>query len=639
MEAERQAASALGQRPTERRESAGAFSHLRPLSCYSRKIVCDSVGGWPSFGRNLPASFCNLKIEIFNSAAAPASVSAKRPLDEASRDQGCGTPLRKRVALGPSAPDLVNIPDARGAISGKSQAPRSPVKPPNPPRLTMIRKATRGVSLGRPASHPFATGGGVLGASSRDRAGSGGVGLPETPLPRPESPPRTQTAGELDVDHAFDFDIEEILSLSPIRGAGSDDGEGIEAFIESCQSFYESGLGQDTPSHALTTPSHALTTPSHALTTPSHALTTPDHTLTTPGLSLTTPSHALTTPIHAQSLSGHALTTPSHALTTPIHAQSLSGHALTTPNHALTTPGLALTAPSHAQSLSGHALTTPDPPTPRQATPRGQGLAGRGGTGQPPEIEPPHLQSTPLALGAELHPSSNRQQVAVLGGGAWPSPAPADEPVVCRNLLPFLDDPPHPEPTGDLQGGGLGGSGLSVRWGVGVTVGSVEKNYPSPCENTPALSDIEEPPKKPCRGPALSPVQVRSVVMVPLRRAEPNRAQSGIKRIERPVVYEWEADWQREKELYVAAVSRHMDSAPSGGGAMSELVHLMKAVAREATGNGNKPWQHPSDFTRRNLRPPPGKPLLSLDEWQQASGTSFCRFANIPAKFLRSPVP
>ena len=34
----------------------------------------------------------------------------------------------------------------------------------------------------------------------------------------------------------------------------------------------------------------------------------------------------------------------------------------------------------------------------------------------------------------------------------------------------------------------------------------------------------------------------------------------------RLVVYDQEVDWQREKELYVAAVSSHMNSAPSGGG-------------------------------------------------------------------------
>ncbi|KAG5856056.1 hypothetical protein ANANG_G00003880 [Anguilla anguilla] len=238
-------------------------------------------------------------------------------------------------------------------------------------------------------------------------------------------------------------------------------------------------------------------------------------------------------------------------------------------------------------------------------------------------------------------------------GGALPSPA------LCRNLLSCLDDAAQPGAAGRCRGWRVSGRGRGLAWGppfeswlrrgsfsegdreaggrgMTVKVELAERTWPSPCkENTGSPGDKGEP----SNSAQLSPVQVRSVVVVPQKRADQDDAKSGREHLRRPVVYDREADWEREKELYVAAVTSHMaDSTPCGGGVMTELVNLMKTVARQGVGNGNEPWQHPSDLTRRNYGGGAGKARISLDEWQQRNRTTHCRFADVP-EFQRTPVP
>ncbi|XP_064158483.1 uncharacterized protein LOC135236181 [Anguilla rostrata] len=620
MDAERQAARAFGvPRPEKRR----ATPHLRSLSSYSRRIVCESADGWPSFSRSLQAPFCNMKIKIVNSRPPPPPpLSGKRRLDDSALEEGGSTPPRKRLAVSASTPGLGGAPDARGGPLGRSQAPPwSPVKALEARSLSMIRKAVGGVASGRAAPRsrpdPVTAGGGVPCAPSRGEAGSEGA-PPRNALPRPESPVPSpdpgvpRAAGEVDADHAFDFDIEDILSLSPICSGASDDSEGIEAFIESCHSFYES--------------SHAQ-------------------------------SHAHSPADHAHSPAGHAQGPADHTHSPAVHAHSPAVHTHSPDGHTHSPVG-------HAQGPDGHAHS-----------PAGRGGGGRkeplsldegyfsrsyrealrrrpGGVGQRLEVSP--LQRSSLALGAGP-PSSSHEQVAVFGGGALPSPA------LCRNLLSSLDDAAQPGAARALQGvEGVGeGAGFSVgaplfeSWlrrgsfsegnreaggrGMTVKVELAERTWPSPCkENTGSPGDKGEP----SNSAQLSPVQVRSVVVVPQKRADQDDAKPGREHLRRPVVYDREADWEREKELYVAAVTSHMaDSTPCGGGVMTELVNLMKTVARQGVGNGNEPWQHPSDLTRRNYGGGAGKARISLDEWQQRNRTTHCRFADVPPEFQRTPVP
>ncbi|KAJ8333120.1 hypothetical protein SKAU_G00420160 [Synaphobranchus kaupii] len=597
MEADSQSTRPFGVRYPKERKERSSFPHLRPLSSYSRKIMCDKADGCASFGQNQPTPFCNIKIEIINNQAP---VSAKRRLDDSCLEESYSTPLRKRLALSSSTPAVGGAPELRGNPLSKIQAPKSLVKPQKPHRLTMIRKADRGATLGRPATRPqpgpVTTGGVVSGAPS----GS------ECPSPDSASRRGGKTPSEMDVDHAFDFDIEEILSLSPIYSGSSDDSESIEAFIESCQSFYENS--------------------------------------------------------HAQDPAGHAQPAADPGAERGGEVGGVSGKE-----------AISLDEGYFSRSY-------------REALRRGSG-----GVGQHPEVGP--LQSSPLVPGAEP-PPSNREQVAVVGG-ASPSPAPPDEPVVCRNLLSYLDGAALPVTSRALQGaegaglreeagfseasvqrGSLSGGNRELR-GQGVTVKvelAVERSYLSPCKVTAgSFGDEGDLTKKSFNDTTLSPVQarrnaswraneklmgihcsfhtdahhsrtfdqVRSVVVVPQKRAEPGdaRTQLGHKYTKRPVVYDREADWEREKEQYVATVTSHMaDSAPSGGGAMTELVNLMRTVARQGTSTDTA-WQHPADFTRRNYQGPSGKARISLDKWLQQNTKTYCRFANVPPKFHRSPVP
>ncbi|KAF5896608.1 uncharacterized protein DAT39_013689, partial [Clarias magur] len=67
--------------------------------------------------------------------------------------------------------------------------------------------------------------------------------------------------------------------------------------------------------------------------------------------------------------------------------------------------------------------------------------------------------------------------------------------------------------------------------------------------------------------------------------------------VPRPVVLYREEDWEKEKNVYVESVKRHMTDNVQNG-VMSELLHLMDTVAnREREIDGRK-WQHPSDLTR-----------------------------------------
>lgn len=387
MEAGRQSTRACGvQCPKERRESAGSLSHLRPLSSCSRKIVCDRAGGWPGFHRNLSAPFCNIKVEIVNRTAR---ASLKRRLDDAGVEEGPEAPLRKRLALDSPAS---GSGAGRGGLSGESRGPPSPVRPPNAPRLTMIRKAGPGAGLGRPASGRESGFGGtdavVSRASSRDQA------VAPTPLPRPESPAWTQTPGELDVDHAFDFDIEDILSLSPICSGESDDSEGIEAFIESCHSFYERSCV-----YSPTGPARSPSGPAHSPSGPAH--------------SPSGPAHSPSGPAHSPSGSAHSPSSPAHTSSSPAHTPS--GHA----------QGAGLGGKVGGDSGKG-------------AVSFDEGYFSRRGGSGGEEIKARPLQSTPLALAKGL-PSSNLQQASVDGGGALPSPV--AEPAVCRNLLAEMDHP------------------------------------------------------------------------------------------------------------------------------------------------------------------------------------------------------
>uniref|UniRef100_A0A8C7UHA2 S100P-binding protein n=1 Tax=Oncorhynchus mykiss TaxID=8022 RepID=A0A8C7UHA2_ONCMY len=103
----------------------------------------------------------------------------------------------------------------------------------------------------------------------------------------------------------------------------------------------------------------------------------------------------------------------------------------------------------------------------------------------------------------------------------------------------------------------------------------------------------------------------------------------------RPVVYDREEDWQREKWLYVDSVTRHIRE---NIGVMTELLNLMNHVADQRPGTNGRQWQHPSDLTRRYRHLSTCVTNYTLDEWQNQNYRNHQRFANLPQIFERSPV-
>ncbi|KAM7403811.1 hypothetical protein PAMA_004310 [Pampus argenteus] len=110
----------------------------------------------------------------------------------------------------------------------------------------------------------------------------------------------------------------------------------------------------------------------------------------------------------------------------------------------------------------------------------------------------------------------------------------------------------------------------------------------------------------------------------------------------RPVIFKREADWEREKSLYVCSVTRHMNErSGTSADVMTELLQLITDVAHQTPGTTGNQWQHPSDLTRRNYQRRFGNmvPKMALHEWQAKNCTTHKRFAKVPKLFERSPFP
>ncbi|XP_034713687.1 uncharacterized protein LOC117935568 [Etheostoma cragini] len=110
-------------------------------------------------------------------------------------------------------------------------------------------------------------------------------------------------------------------------------------------------------------------------------------------------------------------------------------------------------------------------------------------------------------------------------------------------------------------------------------------------------------------------------------------------RSQRPVIFDREVDWEREKRLYVHSVTRHMkEHRGANPDVMTELLTLMTHVADQASGTDGRQWQHPSDLTCRNYQRRFGNqmPKITLHEWHARNDKTHKRFAKVPKIFERS---
>uniref|UniRef100_A0A3Q2YVK0 S100P-binding protein n=1 Tax=Hippocampus comes TaxID=109280 RepID=A0A3Q2YVK0_HIPCM len=94
----------------------------------------------------------------------------------------------------------------------------------------------------------------------------------------------------------------------------------------------------------------------------------------------------------------------------------------------------------------------------------------------------------------------------------------------------------------------------------------------------------------------------------------------------RRVALNTEADWEREKQMYVQLVHKHLT--------VREMEGLLTQVVYDSSG---RQWQHLSDLTRRNYRAH-YVPKISLVEWQAKSLGTHKRFEKVQKIFERSSI-
>nr|XP_056702416.1 S100P-binding protein [Euleptes europaea] len=96
---------------------------------------------------------------------------------------------------------------------------------------------------------------------------------------------------------------------------------------------------------------------------------------------------------------------------------------------------------------------------------------------------------------------------------------------------------------------------------------------------------------------------------------------------------------QWSKEKYVADVVAHAHHA-SIIGAVNELQELMREVASECLSRDCN-YRHPTDLTVRNYAQRRNRKVkkCSLEKWRDRNQRHYRRFAGIPDKFERSPIP
>nr|XP_046269118.1 S100P-binding protein-like isoform X2 [Scatophagus argus] len=104
----------------------------------------------------------------------------------------------------------------------------------------------------------------------------------------------------------------------------------------------------------------------------------------------------------------------------------------------------------------------------------------------------------------------------------------------------------------------------------------------------------------------------------------------------RPMVFDSELDLERDKQMYLHSVARHMNENAGGQDVtdvpVTELLNLMTRVADQTQGTNGPQWQHPSDLTRRNYQRRFGNlmPTMALHEWQAKNLINYKRFARVP---------
>lgn len=191
------------------------FPHLKPLSVYSRMVfseATDSCSVSPSGSPDGPS--WNLKVELSNGRA---SVGRKRRLDDSCLDETCDTPPKKPCLAKRSSPDsacdLGSFGTFRQVTLVSAQSSSVVLEEIKRVEKTLSDQTSLGWIDGTDKSDGYSS------ASLTDVHSS--------------SPVIVCNQDSTNVI-AFDYDVDQIMCLSPIDSA-----DGLEGFIHSCRTYYE----------------------------------------------------------------------------------------------------------------------------------------------------------------------------------------------------------------------------------------------------------------------------------------------------------------------------------------------------------------------------------------------------------------
>ncbi|KAM9571001.1 S100P-binding protein isoform 1-T2 [Salvelinus alpinus] len=671
-----------------------SFGHLRPLSLYSRMITCENGRVSPSGTNqswNSSNPFCNLKIEIVNSNAPTRH---KRRLDDSCLDDTYETKYKKPCSPKAISPDLAcvvvscnTLPDV-ATVSPTTDLQKVPSSVEN----TVKDKGTSEAVICVPNSDHIQCG-------QAGEAGSrqGGAAAPGGPVSN-ESEAWSETLSHepekvsMDLGPVFDFDVDDIMCLSPIDSDRESD-EGIEAFVDSCKSFYDDRTRNPSDGDTQQTKPFLAHSPTQ----------------------------------DQVSREGYDVGEREEGKGEKMVGEGERGKEGNEEKNHQEEEEVGSIEDFFSRSYL-EALK-----------------AGKDVSQAVPPLQP-RISSSPLFRGREV---MQRLQVAVSDEGEPPCPPGfldpnGDQAMVCQPHYSFTSEDVayglYGAPLVPVEGADEGLEGTAEDdWSIGAPILESSLCHIAPvefnagCEGNVVegrgggLDSVQE-----CQVTLLAEevtvetryenafplqVQVRSVLVVPsvqqssssqpstppeqkvsetrsvqkpspeknvvktttrpvqkpspgqniikntivhkpslgqkVTKIKPVQAASTSsdqkvvntrpvqKTAPRPVVYDREEDWQREKWLYVDSVTRHIrENIGAGEGVMTELLNLMNHVAEQGPGTNGRQWQHPSDLTRRNYQRRFGndRTNYTLDEWQNQNYRNHQRFANLPQIFERSPV-
>ncbi|XP_029531120.1 uncharacterized protein LOC115138424 [Oncorhynchus nerka] len=658
-----------------------SFEHLRPLSVYSRMITCENGRVSPSGTNqswNSSNPFCNLKIEIVNNNAPTRH---KRRLDDSYLDDTYETTYKKPCSSKAISPDLACVVVSCSILTNVATvSPTTDLqKVPSSVENTVKDKGTSEAVICVPNSGE---------AGSRP----GGAAAPGGPVSN-ESEAWFETLShepeKVSMDLGPVFDVDDIMCLSPIDSdRGSD--EGIEAFVDSCNSFYDDCTRNPSDGDTQQTkPFLAHSSTQNHVSREGYDVGEREEGKGEKMVGEGERGKEGNEEINHQeeeevvSIEGFFSRSYLAALkagkdvsqAVPPLQPRISSSPLFMGREvmqvAVSDDGEPPCPPGFPDPNGGQAMVCqPHYSFPSEDVPYGlygapldpvegadEGLEGTAGDDW--SIGAPILESS-LCHVAPVEFNAGCEGNVVEGGGGV-----LDSVQECQVTL--LAEEVTVEPSYENA------FPLQVQVRSVLVVPSVQQSSSSQPSTAPeqkvsetrsvqkpsleknVVKTTTRPVQKPSPGQNIikntivhKPLLGQKVTKLkPVQAASTSSAQKVVntrpvqKTAPRPKVYDREEDWQREKWLYVDSVTRHIrENIGAGEGVMTELLNLMNHVADQRPGTNGRQWQHPSDLTRRNYQRRFGndRTNYTLDEWQNQNYRNHQRFANLPQIFERSPV-